>query len=169
MFSSIPEALAEIKAGRMVVVVDDPDRENEGDLIMAGEACTPEAMNFMISQGRGVPFIPTTAERLAELQIPMMTKQNTARLGTAMGETVDALHGTTTGVSASDRAKTVQVFCDDASRPSDLGRPGHIIPLRAEKGGVLRRAGHTEAAVDLCILAGMKPVAVGVEILKTAR
>ncbi|HRJ26111.1 MAG TPA: bifunctional 3,4-dihydroxy-2-butanone-4-phosphate synthase/GTP cyclohydrolase II [Fimbriimonadaceae bacterium] len=165
VFSSIPEALAEIKAGRMVVVVDDPDRENEGDLIMAGEACTPEAMNFMISQGRGVPFIPTTAERLAELQIPMMTKQNTARLGTAMGETVDALHGTTTGVSASDRAKTVQVFCDDASRPSDLGRPGHIIPLRAEKGGVLRRAGHTEAAVDLCILAGMKPVAVGVEIL----
>lgn len=149
----------------MIVVVDDPDRENEGDLIMAGEACTPEAMNFMIKFGGGVPFIPTTAERLAELQIPMMTKNNTARLGTAMGETVDALHGTTTGVSAHDRARTVEVFCDPKAKASDLARPGHIIPLRAEKGGVLRRAGHTEAAVDLCELAGFKPVAVGCEIL----
>ncbi len=164
-FASISEAVEDIKAGKMVIVVDDPDRENEGDLIMAGEACTPEAMNFMITHGRGVPFIPTTAERLAELQIPMMTKQNTARLGTAMGETVDALHGTTTGVSAHDRAKTVEVFCNPNGRASDLGRPGHIIPLRAEKGGVLRRAGHTEASVDLCILAGMSPVALGVEIL----
>ncbi len=149
----------------MLVVVDDPDRENEGDLIMAGEACTAEAMNFMIKHGGGVPFIPTTSERLAELHIPMMTKTNTARLGTAMGETVDALKGTTTGVSAHDRAMTVAVFCDENARPSDLGRPGHIIPLRAEKGGVLRRAGHTEAAVDLCQLAGFKPVAVGCEIL----
>lgn len=165
-FATIPEALEALKRGRMIVVVDDPDRENEGDLIMAGEACTPEAMNFMIKYGRGVPFIPTTAERLAELQIPMMTKQNTARLGTAMGETVDALHGTTTGVSAFDRSKTVEVFVDENSKPSDLGRPGHIIPLRAEKGGVLRRAGHTEASVDLCILAGFKPVAVGCEILE---
>jgi 3,4-dihydroxy 2-butanone 4-phosphate synthase/GTP cyclohydrolase II len=165
-FATIPEALEELKRGRMIVVVDDPDRENEGDLIMAGEACTPEAMNFMIKYGRGVPFIPTTAERLAELQIPMMTKQNTARLGTAMGETVDALHGTTTGVSAYDRARTVEVFTDENARPSDLGRPGHIIPLKAEKGGVLRRAGHTEASVDLCLLAGFKPVAVGCEILE---
>ncbi|HVT11717.1 MAG TPA: bifunctional 3,4-dihydroxy-2-butanone-4-phosphate synthase/GTP cyclohydrolase II [Fimbriimonadaceae bacterium] len=165
-FASIPEALEELKRGRMIIVVDDPDRENEGDLIMAGEACTPEAMNFMTKFGRGVPFIPTTAERLAELQIPMMTKNNTARLGTAMGETVDALHGTTTGVSAYDRAKTVEVFIDDDAKPSDLGRPGHIIPLRAEKGGVLRRAGHTEASVDLCLLAGFKPVAVGCEILE---
>lgn len=165
-FASIPEALEELKKGHMIVVVDDPDRENEGDLIMPGETCTPEAMNFMIKFGRGVPFIPTTAERLAELQIPMMTKNNTARLGTAMGETVDALHGTTTGVSAYDRARTVEVFVDDDSKPSDLGRPGHIIPLRAEKGGVLRRAGHTEASVDLCILAGFKPVAVGCEILE---
>jgi 3,4-dihydroxy 2-butanone 4-phosphate synthase / GTP cyclohydrolase II len=164
-FSTIEEALSELKAGRMIVVVDDPDRENEGDLILAGQCCTPEAMNFMIKHGGGVPFIPTTAERLAELQIPMMTKQNTARLGTAMAETVDALHGTTTGVSAYDRAQTVAVFCDDAAKPADLARPGHIIPLRAEKGGVLRRAGHTEAAVDLCELAGFKPVAVGVEIL----
>src|SRR3954453_12567478 len=112
-FATIPEALEELKKGRMIVVVDDPDRENEGDLIMPGETCTPEAMNFMIKYGRGVPFIPTTAERLAELQIPMMTKNNTARLGTAMGETVDALTGTTTGVSAFDRARTVQVFVDD--------------------------------------------------------
>jgi len=164
-FSTIEEAIEDLKRGRMVIVVDDPDRENEGDLIMAGEACTPEAMNFMIKHGGGVPFIPTTAERLAELQIPMMTKQNTARLGTAMAETVDALHGTTTGVSAHDRAATVAVFCNPKAKPSDLARPGHIIPLRAEKGGVLRRTGHTEAAVDLCELAGYQPVAVGVEIL----
>lgn len=164
-FASIPEAIEELKRGHMIVVVDDPDRENEGDLIMAGEMCTPEAMNFMIKYGRGVPFIPTTAERLAELQIPMMTKQNTARLGTAMAETVDALHGTTTGVSSFDRAKTVEVFVREDASPADLGRPGHIIPLRAEKGGVLKRAGHTEASVDLCELSGFKPVAVGCEIL----
>lgn len=164
-FASIPQAIEDLQAGKMIIVVDDPDRENEGDLIMAGEKCTPEAMNFMITYGRGVPFIPTTEERLAELGIPMMTKVNTARLGTAMGETVDALHGTTTGVSAFDRAKTVEVFCDPKAQPTDLGRPGHIIPLRAEKGGVLRRAGHTEASVDLCLLAGLKPVAVGCEIV----
>lgn len=164
-FATIPEAIEALKRGRMIVVVDDPDRENEGDLIMAAETCTPEAMNFMIKFGRGVPFIPTTPERLAELQIPMMTKQNTARLGTAMAETVDALKGTTTGVSAQDRATTVAVFVDENAKPSDLGRPGHIIPLRAEKGGVLKRAGHTEAAVDLMLLSGFKPVAVGCEIL----
>jgi 3,4-dihydroxy 2-butanone 4-phosphate synthase / GTP cyclohydrolase II len=164
-FASIPEALEDLKSGRMIVVVDDPDRENEGDLILAAEACTPEAMNFMIKFGGGVPFIPTTAERLQELGIPMMTKQNTARLGTAMAETVDALHGTTTGVSAYDRSRTVEVFCDDNATPEDFGRPGHIIPLRAEKGGVLKRAGHTEASVDLAVLAGFKPIAVGCEIL----
>ena len=164
-FSTIEEALEDLKRGRMIVVVDDPDRENEGDLVLAGEACTPEAMNFMIKHGGGVPFIPTTAERLAELQIPMMTKQNTARHGTAMAETVDAIHGTTTGVSAQDRARTVEVFCDPNAKPDDLARPGHIIPLRAEKGGVLHRAGHTEAIVDLCELAGFKPVGVGCEIL----
>ncbi len=149
----------------MVVVVDDPDRENEGDLIMPGETCTPEAMNFMIRYGRGVPCIPTTPQRLEQLKIPMMTKQNTAKLGTAMGETVDAVQGTTTGVSAYDRAKTVQVFCDDLAVPEDLARPGHIIPLKAEKGGVLRRTGHTEATVDLCTLAGFKPVGVLCEIV----
>jgi len=150
----------------MIVVVDDPDRENEGDLVCSAEACTPEIMNFMVTYGRGVPFIPTTAERLAELGIPMMTKQNTARHGTAMAEMVDALRGTTTGVSAFDRAKTAEVFVDDDAVPEDLARPGHIIPLRAEAGGVLRRAGHTEAIVDLCVLAGFKPVGVGCEILK---
>lgn len=149
----------------MIIVVDDPDRENEGDLVVAGETCTPEIMNFMITHGRGVPFIPTSAERLTELGIPMMTKQNTARHGTAMAEMVDALHGTTTGVSAADRAKTVAVFVDPNAKPSDLGRPGHIIPLRAEKGGVLRRAGHTEAIVDLVTLAGFKPVGLGCEII----
>lgn len=164
-FATVPEALEELRSGRMIVVVDDPDRENEGDLVIAAERCTPEAMNFMVVHGRGVPFIPTTAERLQELGIPMMTKQNTARHGTAMAETVDALHGTTTGVSAFDRARTAEVFCDPDARPSDLARPGHVIPLRAEKGGVLRRAGHTEAIVDLVTMAGFRPVGVGCEIL----
>ncbi|MCO5297030.1 MAG: bifunctional 3,4-dihydroxy-2-butanone-4-phosphate synthase/GTP cyclohydrolase II [Fimbriimonadaceae bacterium] len=164
-FASIPDALEDLKAGRMIIVIDDPDRENEGDLIMPGETCTPEAMNFMIRHGRGVPCIPTTEERLEQLAIPMMTKQNTAKLGTAMGETVDAIHGTTTGVSAYDRARTVEVFCDDLAVPSDLARPGHIIPLKAERGGVLRRSGHTEAAVDLAVMAGFKPVGVLCEIL----
>lgn len=164
-FATIEQAIDDLKRGRMVIVVDDPDRENEGDLVVAGEACTPEIMNFMIRHGGGVPFIPTTGERLAELGIPMMTKQNTARHGTAMAETVDALHGTTTGVSAHDRARTVEVFCDPDAKPEDLARPGHIIPLRAEPGGVLKRAGHTEAIVDLCVLAGFQPVGVGCEIL----
>jgi 3,4-dihydroxy 2-butanone 4-phosphate synthase/GTP cyclohydrolase II len=165
MFATIEEALEDLKLGKMIVVVDDPDRENEGDLVCAAECCTPDVMNFMIRFGRGVPFIPTTAERLVELGIPMMTKQNTARHGTAMAETVDALHGATTGVSAPDRARTVSVFVDDNATPEDLGRPGHIIPLRAEVGGVLRRAGHTEAIVDLVTLAGFKPAGVGCEIL----
>jgi 3,4-dihydroxy 2-butanone 4-phosphate synthase/GTP cyclohydrolase II len=164
-FASIPEIIAELKAGKMVVLVDDEDRENEGDIIIPGETCTPEAINFMIKYGRGVPFIPTTAERLAQLRIPMMTKQNTARHGTAMAETVDALHGTTTGVSARDRAATVRVFIDDSATPEDLARPGHVIPLRAEVGGVLVRAGHTEAIVDLCTLSGFKPVGVGCEVI----
>ena len=164
-FASISAALEDLKAGKMIIVVDDPDRENEGDLVMPAETCTAEAMNFMIKFGRGVPFIPTTAERLQQLQIPMMTKQNTARHGTAMAETVDALRGATTGVSAFDRALTVKVFVDDDAIPEDLGHPGHIIPLRAEAGGVLKRAGHTEAIVDLCTLAGFKPAGVGCEIL----
>ncbi len=164
-FASIPEVLEELKAGRMIVLVDDEDRENEGDLILPAEKCTPAAINFMIKFGRGVPFIPTTGARLSELKIPIMTKQNTARHGTAMAETVDALHGTTTGISAFDRAATVQVFIDNNAKPDDLARPGHMIPIRAENGGVLVRAGHTEAIVDLCTLAGFKPVGVGCEII----
>lgn len=165
VFATIPEALEELRAGRMIIVVDDPDRENEGDLVVAGPHCTPEIMNIMITHGRGVPFIPTTSERLQELGIPMMTKLNTARHGTAMAETVDAIKGATTGVSASDRSLAVQIFCDPEARPSDLARPGHIIPLRAEAGGVLRRAGHTEAIVDLMELGGFPPVGVGCEII----
>ncbi|RYG31733.1 3,4-dihydroxy-2-butanone-4-phosphate synthase, partial [bacterium] len=164
-FASIEDALAELCAGRMIVVVDDPDRENEGDLVVAAEHCTPEIMNFMLVHGRGVPFIPTTESRLRQLGIPMMTKQNTARHGTAMAETVDALHGATTGVSAHDRSRTASVFVDDNATSDDLGRPGHVIPLRAESGGVLVRAGHTEAIVDLCRLAGLKEAGVGCEIL----
>src|SRR3954470_12618066 len=164
-FATIPEIIEEFKAGRLVVLVDDEDRENEGDLVIAAEKCTPKAINFMIKFGRGVPFIPTTPARLDQLKIPMMTKLNTARHGTAMAETVDAIHGATTGVSAYDRAATVRVFVDPKARPEDLARPGHMIPLRAQLGGVLVRAGHTEAIVDLCTLAGFKPVGVGCEIL----
>ncbi|MCG9895972.1 MAG: GTP cyclohydrolase II [Fimbriimonadaceae bacterium] len=163
-FASVPEALELLRQGKMIIVVDDPDRENEGDLIMAAEHVTPAAMNFMIKAG-GVPFIAATPERLDALNIPMMSKMNTARRGTAMGETVDAVHGTSTGVSAPDRAKTCQVFIDPAAKPDDLMRPGHMLTLRAEPGGVLRRAGHTEASVDLCTLAGLQPVGVGVEIM----
>lgn len=164
-FSNITDAIEDLRAGKMIIVVDDPDRENEGDLIMAGDWCNPEAMNFMITHGRGVPFIAATSERMEELGIPMMTKVNTARLGTAMGETVDALVGTTTGVSAFDRAKTVAVFVNPQATPGDLGRPGHMLTLRAEKGGVLRRTGHTEASVDLMQLSELNPVAAGCEIL----
>jgi 3,4-dihydroxy 2-butanone 4-phosphate synthase/GTP cyclohydrolase II len=165
MFSPITEILEELKSGRMIVLVDDEDRENEGDLIIPGQRCTAQTINFMIKFGRGVPFIATTPQRLADLKIPMMTKLNTARHGTAMAETVDAINGTTTGVSAFDRATTVGVFVDDDAKPEDLARPGHVIPLRAEPGGVLVRAGHTEAIVDLCNLSGFKPVGVGCEIV----
>jgi 3,4-dihydroxy 2-butanone 4-phosphate synthase/GTP cyclohydrolase II len=164
-FATIEKAIQDIRDGRMVIVVDDPDRENEGDFVMAAEKITADAMNFMIRHGRGIPCVPTTQQRLDELGIPMMTKANTSRLGTAMGETVDATHGTTTGVSAFDRARTVAVFCDEKAAPNDLVRPGHLIPLRAELGGVLKRAGHTEATVDLCVLAGLKPVGVLCEIV----
>jgi 3,4-dihydroxy 2-butanone 4-phosphate synthase/GTP cyclohydrolase II len=164
-FTPIPQILDDVRNGRLFVLVDDEDRENEGDLVIAGQRCTPAAINFMIKFGRGVPFISTTPQRLAELKIPMMTKINTARHGTAMAETVDAVVGTTTGVSAFDRAATVQVFVDDSAKPDDLARPGHVIPLRAQPGGVLVRAGHTEALVDICTLAGLKPVGVGCEII----
>lgn len=163
--STIEAALEEIRQGKVIIVVDDEDRENEGDFIVAAETCTPEAMNFIIKYGRGIPCVATTAERLQELQISMMVKNNTARLGTAMGEMVDAFKGTTTGISAFDRSLTVQVFTDDDAKPEDLARPGHVIPLKAVEGGVLRRAGHTEATVDLMRLAGFKPVGVLCEIV----
>ncbi|MCH8275620.1 MAG: bifunctional 3,4-dihydroxy-2-butanone-4-phosphate synthase/GTP cyclohydrolase II [Armatimonadetes bacterium] len=164
-FASIEKAIQDIRDGKMIVVVDDPDRENEGDLVMAAERMTPEAMNFMVRHGRGIPCVPTTAERLDQLGIAMMTESNTSRQLTAMAVTVDAKRGATTGTSAHDRAKTVQLFADPNTKPDDFACPGHIIPLRAEPGGVLRRAGHTEATVDLCVLAGLKPVGVLCEIL----
>jgi 3,4-dihydroxy 2-butanone 4-phosphate synthase/GTP cyclohydrolase II len=164
-FASIEQAIEDIRTGKMVVVVDDPDRENEGDLVMAAEKMTPEAMNFMVTHGRGIPCVPMTPQRLEELGIPMMTKSNTSRLGTAMAETIDAKTGTTTGTSAFDRARTVRLLADPQAKPDDFARPGHVIPLRAEPGGVLKRAGHTEATVDLCILAGLRPVGVLCEIL----
>src|SRR5579862_1016760 len=164
-FSSIEAAIEDIRQGKIVIVVDDEDRENEGDFIMAAEKCTPEAINFIIKHGRGIPCVPATAKRLDDLQIPMMVKNNTARLGTAMGETVDALRGATTGISAYDRALTVKVFVDPEAKPEDLARPGHIIPLRAVDGGVLKRAGHTEATVDLARLAGFQPCGVLCEIV----
>lgn len=164
-FSNIESAIEDIRLGKMVIVVDDEDRENEGDFIMAAECCTPEAMNFMITYGKGIPCVPTTAERLEQLHLSDMVADNSSRLGTAMMVTVDALEGTTTGISAYDRAKTVHVFVDPNSKPSDLARPGHVIPLRAAEGGVLRRAGHTEATVDLARLAGYKSCGVLCEIV----
>jgi 3,4-dihydroxy 2-butanone 4-phosphate synthase/GTP cyclohydrolase II len=164
-FSTIEEAIEDIRQGRMVIVVDDEDRENEGDFIIAAEKCTPEAMNLMIKYGSGFVCVPTTAQRLAELEIPMMVERNSSRLGTPMTVTVDARHGTTTGVSAYDRATTAQLFANPNARPADLTRPGHIVPLRADAGGVLKRAGHTEATVDLCRLAGLYPAGVLAEVM----
>jgi 3,4-dihydroxy 2-butanone 4-phosphate synthase/GTP cyclohydrolase II len=164
-FAPIPEAIEEIRSGRIVIVVDDEDRENEGDFIVAAEKCTPEQMNTMIRQGSGFVCAPMPGGRLAELHIPMMVEHNTARLGTAMAVSVDARHGTSTGVSAEDRARTVRVLSDPGAKPSDLTRPGHVVPLRAADGGVLRRSGHTEATVDLCRMAGLQPVGVLAEVM----
>jgi 3,4-dihydroxy 2-butanone 4-phosphate synthase/GTP cyclohydrolase II len=164
-FASIEEAIEDIRQGRMLVVVDDEDRENEGDLVMAADAATPEAVNFMAKYGRGLICVPMTGERLDELKIPMMVTDNTAPLGTAFTETVDARQGVTTGTSAYDRAVTIRALVDPATAPGDLTRPGHIFPLRAMPGGVLRRAGHTEAAVDLARLAGRTAAGVICEIL----
>lgn len=164
-FSTIEAALDDLRQGKVLVVVDDEDRENEGDFVVAAETCTPDIMNFIIKYGRGIPCVSTTMKRLEELQIPVMVKNNTARLGTAMHETVDAVRGATTGISAYDRALTVKVFVDPEAKPADLARPGHIIPLHTAEGGVLRRAGHTEATVDLVRLAGFQPCGVLCEIV----
>lgn len=165
VFSSIPEVLEDLKAGKMVIVADDEDRENEGDFIMSAEKITPEAVNFMAKHGRGLVCVPITSERSKQLDLPLMAQQNTARLGTAFTISVDALKGTTTGISAQDRAITIRMLADPATKPNELGKPGHIFPLIAADGGVLVRAGHTETVIDLMNLAGMQPAGVLCEIM----
>jgi len=158
MLDSIESAIEDIKAGKLVIVVDDEDRENEGDFITAARNITPEVINFMSKYGRGLICVPLLEERCNELGLELMVNNNTALHETAFTVSVDLLgHGCTTGISAHDRAKTIQALLDQQTRPEDLGRPGHIFPLRAKKGGVLRRAGHTEAAIDLARLAGFDP------------
>ncbi|HUT67177.1 MAG TPA: bifunctional 3,4-dihydroxy-2-butanone-4-phosphate synthase/GTP cyclohydrolase II [Dehalococcoidales bacterium] len=163
--ATIPEAIEDIKAGKLVIVVDDEDRENEGDLIMAAEKVTPEAINFMAVHGRGLICMPVTGERLDELKIPMMVSNNTSKFTTAFTVSVEAKQGTSTGISAADRAQTVKVLSDPKTRPEDLVMPGHMFPLRARDGGVLVRAGQTEATVDLARLAGLYPAGVCCEIM----
>src|SRR6266496_5015941 len=165
-FTDVPSAIEEIRSGRMIVVVDDEDRENEGDLTLAAEKVTPEAINFMAKFGRGLVCLAMTEERLEHLNIGPMTSENTSQFGTAFCEAIDARTGVTTGISAHDRARTIQVAIDPATKPSDLARPGHMFPLRARKGGVLVRAGQTEASVDLARLAGMVPAGIICEIMK---
>jgi 3,4-dihydroxy 2-butanone 4-phosphate synthase/GTP cyclohydrolase II len=164
-FSRVEEAIEAIRQGRILVVVDDEDRENEGDLVMAADRVTPEAVNFMAKYGRGLICVPMTGARLDELKISMMVSDNTAPMGTAFTVTVDARRGVTTGTSAYDRAVTIRTLVDPQMGADDLTRPGHILPLRAMPGGVLRRAGHTEAAIDLARLAGCYPAGVICEVL----
>jgi 3,4-dihydroxy 2-butanone 4-phosphate synthase/GTP cyclohydrolase II len=164
-FSRIPEALEDLKQGKMVVLVDAEDRENEGDLVCAAEKVTPDIINFMAKFGRGLICLPLTAEKCDSLGLYPQTLENTAQFGTAFTVSVDAAAGITTGISAGDRARTVQVTVADDAKPADLARPGHIFPLRARDGGVLVRAGQTEGAIDLARLAGMKPAAVICEIM----
>ena len=165
--ASIEEAIADIRAGKMVIVVDDEDRENEGDLVMAAEFATPEAINFMARHGCGLICVPMTGQRLDTLNIPMMIPQedNSSGFGTAFTVSVEAVRGVTTGISAADRATTIQALIDPASTPTDIARPGHIFPLRARDGGVLVRRGQTEASVDLARLAGLEPAGVICEIM----
>src|SRR2546428_12667589 len=164
-FATIEEGLEEIRQGRIILVVDDEDRENEGDLVMAADKATPEAVNFMATHGRGLICVPMTGERLDDLKLGMMVSENTAPMATAFTITVDARRGVTTGTSAYDRAVTIRTLVDPQMRAEDLTVPGHIFPLRAKDGGVLRRAGHTEAAVDLAPLAGSYPAGVICEVL----
>jgi len=165
MFATVEEAVREIKAGRMVVVVDDEDRENEGDLTIAAEFCTPEAVNFMAKFGRGLICLTLTEERADYLRLGPMTSENTSRFGTAFTESIEAREGVTTGISAADRARTIAVAIDPSSTAADLARPGHVFPLRARKGGVLVRAGQTEASVDLARMAGLVTAGVICEIM----
>ena len=164
-FDQIEAAIDEIKAGRLVIVVDDEDRENEGDFIGAAETITSEMVNFMARHGRGLICAPLTRERTVELDLEMLVGKNTGLYDTPFTISVDYRHDTTTGISAADRAKTIRALADPKTRPSDFARPGHVFPLRAQQGGVLRRAGHTEATVDLARMAGLAPVGVLVEIM----
>src|SRR5271169_320230 len=164
-FVSVPDAIEEIRAGRIVVVVDDEDRENEGDLTIAAEKVTPEIINFMAVQGRGLICLALTPERCDHLRLPLMSPTNTSMFGTAFCESIDARDGVTTGISAADRTRTILQVVDPACRAADLARPGHMFPLRAREGGVLVRAGQTEASVDLARLAGLAPAGVVCEIM----
>jgi 3,4-dihydroxy 2-butanone 4-phosphate synthase / GTP cyclohydrolase II len=164
-FATVEEALDDLRAGRLIVILDDEDRENEGDLACAAEFVTPGIVNFMATHGRGLICLPMSEERLDALQIPPMVQDNTARRGTAFSVSIEARRDITTGISAADRARTIRVAADPATRPEDLARPGHVFPLRAKPGGVLKRAGHTEAIVDLCRLAGLRPAGVVCEIM----
>lgn len=164
-FATIEEAIKDIKAGKIVIVVDDEDRENEGDLTIAAEKVTPDAINFMATHGRGLICLPMTRERLEELDIPLMVNKNTAPFGTAFCVSIEAKHKVSTGISASDRAQTVLCAIDPKTKPEDLARPGHMFPLMAKEGGVLNRAGQTEAAVDLARIAGLYPAGVICEIM----
>jgi 3,4-dihydroxy 2-butanone 4-phosphate synthase/GTP cyclohydrolase II len=162
---SVEEAIKEIKEGRMVILVDDEDRENEGDLTMAAEAVTPEAINFMAKYGRGLICLALTPEKVEALNLPMMVSNNTSRFQTGFTVSIEARHGVTTGISAADRATTIQAAIADNAKPEDLVRPGHVFPLRARRGGVIVRTGQTEGSVDLAKLAGLKPAAVICEIM----
>ena len=164
-FSNIEAALEDFRQGKFVIVVDDEDRENEGDFITAAELITPEKVNFMLREGRGVLCAPITISRAKELELPHQVEDNTSMLGTPFTVTVDKLEGCTTGVSAKDRAATIKWLCNPEAKPTDFGRPGHINPLYAQDNGVLRRSGHTEAAIDLARLSGLKPAAALIEIL----
>ena len=164
-FAPIEEAVAELHAGRMIIILDDEDRENEGDLACAAELVTPEIVNFIATHGRGLICLHMSPDRLDELQIPLMVEKNTARLGTAFCVSIEARRDVSTGISAADRARTIRTAVDPSTRPEDLARPGHVFPLRARKGGVLKRAGQTEASVDLCRLGGLKAAAVICEIM----
>lgn len=164
-FHSIEDAIEELRQGKVLIVVDDEDRENEGDFVVAAEKVTPEIINFLTKEGRGVVCAPITGERAKELSLDPMVESNTSLHETPFTVSIDYIHGTTTGISAADRAATVHALVDSRTKPSDLARPGHIFPLKASDGGVLRRAGHTEAVVDLCKLAGLFPAGVLCEIL----
>src|SRR5271166_2749307 len=164
-FATIPEALDDFRAGKMLIVVDDEDRENEGDLTMAAQSITPDAINFMATHGRGLICLALAPERCDALHLPLISPMNTSRFGTAFCESIDAAEGVSTGISAADRSRTIRTAIDPKCRPRDLARPGHVFPLRAREGGVLVRAGQTEAAVDLARLAGLTPAGVICEIM----